>query len=138
MIRLPMRLNERLSRVPALHGLVLTTAANCAQIYDDHPTFFPEYTDHATRHVESVLMTADALISDTAYSVKSGVTPVELLSPQDAAALAVSVFLHDIGMHLTFDGFMTLVEKRSKDCRENSELFFTSRCDIQDIGRVER
>jgi hypothetical protein len=62
MIQVPWRLNECLSRVLELEGLVMSTAANCCQIYEDRPTFFPEYTDLSVRHVESVLRTADARI----------------------------------------------------------------------------
>jgi molecular chaperone HtpG len=41
-------------------------------------------------------------------------TARDLLTPVDAAALAVSVALHDFGMHLTPDGFETLISDNSR------------------------
>jgi len=62
--------------------------------------FFQGYTDHSPRHINDVLKTAASLISDKSRS---------LLSPEDIAVLCISILLHDCGMHLTHDGFRTLV-----------------------------
>ncbi|MCK0122293.1 ATP-binding protein [Loktanella sp. F6476L] len=62
--------------------------------------FFPEYTDHDITHFEAVLETAIDLA--TAKSI-------ELMSDVDFGVLTVSVMLHDLGMHLTKDGFRTLI-----------------------------
>jgi molecular chaperone HtpG len=67
--------------------------------------FFPEYTDHGIHHFELVLQTSFDLCTNKAR---------DLLTPADAAALTVSVALHDFGMHLTRDGFETLISKDSR------------------------
>lgn len=67
--------------------------------------FFPEYTDHSIRHIELTLQTAFDLTTKAAR---------ELMTPVDAAALIVAVGLHDVGMFLTRDGFLSLIAKNSQ------------------------
>ena len=67
--------------------------------------FFPDYTDHGPEHVEGVLTTSQALISESAYPH---------ITAADSACLALSVLLHDVAMHLSEDGFVQLV------CREET------------------
>jgi molecular chaperone HtpG len=62
--------------------------------------FFPGFTDHSPRHINDVLATASSLISDKAR---------EILSSADACIVALSILLHDCGMHLTQDGFRSLI-----------------------------
>ncbi|WP_198172819.1 ATP-binding protein [Bradyrhizobium sp. AT1] len=62
--------------------------------------FFPEYTDHGITHLELVLQTALDLATEEAQA---------LLTTSDAAVLAVAVGLHDFGMHLTREGFESLI-----------------------------
>ena len=62
--------------------------------------FFPEYTDHSDKHVEEVLVTADAIITDAAH---------ERLKPRDAGILVLAILLHDLGMHISEDGFASLI-----------------------------
>ena len=109
MIRIPPRLRQLMCRVPALEGLVLVTAAKCANFCETRPTFFPEYTDHSADHIEAVLRSADALISDTAYCTDPSSAKPEVMTPKDSVVLSLAIWLHDVGMHLTFDGFITLV-----------------------------
>lgn len=63
--------------------------------------FFPEYTDHGPVHISSVLNSVDQLLSNESRP---------LLNSADAGALTISVLLHDIGMHMTEDGFRRLVK----------------------------
>ena len=62
--------------------------------------FFPEYTDHGKRHIELTLQTAIDLAT---HEAKKHITQ------QDAAVLVAAVGLHDFGMHLTRDGFESLI-----------------------------
>ena len=62
--------------------------------------FFPEYTDHGITHLDAILRNVDTLISEKAKS---------RISPADVALLIISTFLHDAAMHLTEDGFISLV-----------------------------
>jgi len=61
--------------------------------------FFPEWTDHGVAHIQDVLTTATALISDEAWLE---------FTPADAAALIIAVICHDIAMYLSEDGFVEL------------------------------
>jgi molecular chaperone HtpG len=65
---------------------------------------FPEYTDHSVAHVEDVMSTAVDLATPKAR---------RLFSVKDAATLVLAVCLHDAAMHLTEDGFFSLVRKGS-------------------------
>lgn len=62
--------------------------------------FFPEYTKHDLEHIEDVLNTARDLIHSEAE---------DLITPGDSAVLVFSCLLHDSAMHLTEDGFISLI-----------------------------
>ena len=63
--------------------------------------FFTEYTDHSLKHVEAVLRTADKLIRDKCRGI---------ISAGDVATLVLAALLHDCAMHLSEDGFATLIK----------------------------
>ncbi|UDQ76386.1 ATP-binding protein [Pectobacterium brasiliense] len=63
-------------------------------------TFFPDYTDHGINHLNEVLSSAASLISDESW---------DLLSAHDAAAICISTLLHDCAMHISEDGFYSLI-----------------------------
>lgn len=101
MIVIPVRLEELLQRERALHSYVEESVANFELLLKwSMLPFFPEFTDHGSQHLTDVLTTADALVSETAWA---------LLSPKDAACLILSTLLHDAGMHLSVDGFLSLI-----------------------------
>ncbi|PSW06168.1 HD domain-containing protein [Photobacterium lipolyticum] len=62
--------------------------------------FFPEYTDHGISHVQSVINTAESLITDQA---------LELITPEDVYVLTTSILLHDCAMHLSKDALWNLL-----------------------------
>lgn len=68
--------------------------------------FFPDYTDHGQKHIESVLRTCELLISDEAWSV---------FTREDAAVLILATLAHDLGMLITADGFQVLVDPLRND-----------------------
>jgi molecular chaperone HtpG len=82
-------------------GIGTALAAMDPIIRSSRLPFFPEYTDHGPQHNEEVLQAAVDLIHDDGRS---------LLTPQDAAILVLAVLLHDCGMHLTEDGFVSLIQ----------------------------
>lgn len=82
-----------------------TVAAVEAHLRSNSMVFFPEYTDHGLSHLELTLQTAiDLATTETR----------KLISAHDAAALVVAVCLHDFGMYLTRDGFLSLVAANSR------------------------
>ena len=80
-----------------LHGAIDSSK----HIISSNPEFFPEYTDHGPDHNAEVLDTALGILTEDA---------LEALSASDYAVLALSVLLHDCGMHLSADGFVSLID----------------------------
>lgn len=66
--------------------------------------FFPEYTDHSITHLEDVLQTSWNLATKESR---------DKLSDKDCAALIVGVCLHDFGMWITYEGFLSLIHENS-------------------------
>jgi hypothetical protein len=103
MIPIPERLALKLKTDRGLSGAVdlslneFSVWLGANQLY-----FFPEYTDHSERHIAEVIETASGLISsDAAFTAA------------DAGVLLIACLLHDCAMHLTKDGFRTLVRSGS-------------------------
>jgi len=101
-IRIPAKLERRLASAE-FRGPV-TTALHDFDIWvgSSRPYFFPEYTDHGPEHINGVLGTAEALCAPAAWRV---------FTPSDACALVLAVLLHDCAMHLTADGFVSLIRE---------------------------
>lgn len=101
MLEIPKRTKNLLETNPSYNSFVLSSITNIGDwLSDNKPVFFPEYTDHGLVHLNEVLLTADSIITDESWSQ---------LSSQDAAALIVSVLLHDCALHITEDGFYSLI-----------------------------
>lgn len=62
--------------------------------------FFPEYTDHGSEHIQSVLDTAESIINEQSFSI---------LTPEDIYVLISSILLHDSAMHLEKFGLWSLL-----------------------------
>ncbi|HYC91256.1 MAG TPA: ATP-binding protein [Thermoanaerobaculia bacterium] len=102
-IALPPRLAKKLEAHRALHGGVLSTLADFEiWLEDNKVVFFPEYTDHGPDHIRQVLESASSLIADRAWPQ---------CSAEDAAMLVLAILLHDSAMHLSEDGFVSLVTR---------------------------
>ncbi|MCA9773220.1 MAG: hypothetical protein KC466_12480, partial [Myxococcales bacterium] len=90
-----------MARNQGLAGGVLSTLSRFElRLYRNELRFFPEYTDHGSRHIETVLTTCSSIIRDDAF---------EHTTPEDVAALVLSVLLHDVAMHLRLEEFRVLV-----------------------------
>lgn len=100
-IVLPSQLNELLEQNDRLNGSIHSVLALVVPWFADNKlVFFPEYTDHGPKHISEVLSTAEALVSAHAWGI---------LSPEDVATLVLAIILHDSAMHLSEDGFITLI-----------------------------
>lgn len=106
-MKIPKRLNYLLERDQELDGAVKLSVSQFEPwIKHSNLPFFPEYTKHDIEHIESVLQTAEGLIRDGAW---------ESVTSADAAVLILAVLLHDCAMHISEDGFLSLLEpNRSK------------------------
>jgi hypothetical protein len=113
-VAIPRRLNDLLSSDSQFHGAVLLSLnAFAPWISDNKLPFFPEFTDHGPRHIEEVLATAVSIITDRAWDV---------MTAADAAALTLSVLLHDSAMHLTEDGFVWLIQQSEPGLSHHGDL----------------
>jgi len=98
---IPSRLKELLEKDPRLNGFVSLSIANLSPWVEDNKTvFFPEYTDHGLKHLQEVLLSADSIISDESWPN---------LTPEDSTGMITAVLLHDCAMHISEDGFYTLI-----------------------------
>src|SRR6266576_2009293 len=96
-IAIPHRIQAILDNRSDLSAAVKKTVSNFdSWISRSSLTFFPEYTDHGPQHITDVLASAENIMTEES---------LDILTPEDAGALVVSVLLHDCAMHLTNDGF---------------------------------
>ncbi|GAL75709.1 hypothetical protein JCM19275_1592 [Nonlabens ulvanivorans] len=101
-IIIPESLNSLLQKDQRLDGIVKKTLSDFGEILKENNLFFfEEYTDHGLEHIQNVLHGSSKLVSDD--------TLENILTSDDIAFYILSVILHDIGMHLTLDGFKILL-----------------------------
>jgi molecular chaperone HtpG len=80
--------------------------------------FFPDYTGHGALHLASLLGIADKLIADQAR---------DLFTAEDAAVLIFSTILHDLALHLSEAGFMSLLRSEARWAGSWSEFLAEAR-----------
>jgi molecular chaperone HtpG len=104
-MQIPKLLSERINADYQVASIVNGAIARFAPwVANSQIPFFPEYTDHSLTHVEDVLRTSIELATADA---------LDRISNKDAATLVLAVCLHDCAMHLTEDGFFSLVRPDS-------------------------
>lgn len=108
-------MKERLEQDSGINSFTLTSVNNLKPWLDANTTvFFPEYTDHSFIHLNEVLATAESIITDESW---------DTITPEDVSAMIVSVLLHDCAMHITEDGFYSLITDTYPSI--NSQYFST-------------
>lgn len=101
-LNIPKRMKDRLEQDSSINSFTLTSVNNLKPWLDANTTvFFPEYTDHSFVHLNEVLATAESIITDESWSA---------ITPEDVSAMIISVLLHDCAMHITEDGFYSLIK----------------------------
>lgn len=105
MVQIPKEFSENLSKNSLCEVAVKQTIEKVLPILEDNKMeFFPEYTNHGERHISSVLSIAARIIEDKTYN---------LLESVDIEVLINSILLHDIGMHISYAGFLWLIQEDS-------------------------
>lgn len=117
-MKLPLTIQNALASDPSLMATVNAAIEACDPIISSRPEFFPEYTDHGPSHNTEVLDTALGILTDDALNA---------LSNADFAVLALAVLLHDCGMHLTGDAFVSLISQDNKNLTRLDEIHW---CDL--------
>src|SRR5258708_5464500 len=101
-IMVPERL-ESLMRGSKYDGIVLEGCRKYSELFSDPAIglyFFPEFTDHGPEHITNVLRSAESLVTEKSW---------KLIGGDDAAVLILAAIFHDSAMHLTADGFLSLL-----------------------------
>lgn len=100
-INIPNMMEKILKKDSSIHSFTLASVSNLKPWLDANTTvFFPEYTDHSFIHLNEVLATAESIITDESW---------DAITPEDVSAMIISVLLHDCAMHITEDGFYSLI-----------------------------
>lgn len=100
-ITLPEKFKSVIEKNQRLSGSIKILLSTFSQwLYENRLIFFPEYTDHGIAHVQSVLNTAENLITKEAF---------ELITPEDIYVLASSILLHDCAMYIDKAGMIELL-----------------------------
>ncbi|SEE13986.1 HD domain-containing protein [Pseudomonas kilonensis] len=103
-MQLPPRIENLIRQDHALNAAVLKALSIVEPwTLDNRTVFFHEYTDHSLKHLAEVLLTAEGLISDESWPH---------LTAEDGAVITLSVLLHDCALHISEDGFFSLIEGR--------------------------
>lgn len=106
-IVLPKKFDKIIKKDQNLEGIIKKTAADFAEILiENNLYFFEEYTDHGINHIESVLFGSDRLITDYTYKI---------LDSKNISFYILSVILHDIGMHVSYEGLKVLLDGEHDD-----------------------
>ncbi|HFK2921894.1 TPA: ATP-binding protein [Stenotrophomonas maltophilia] len=90
---------QREARVASPVNILVTQFS--AWLSDNKTPLFFEYTDHGIAHVVNVLRSVESLIPDEVWP---------LMTPDDGVAIISAVLLHDCAMHLSMDGFYSLLD----------------------------
>ncbi|HRF99821.1 MAG TPA: ATP-binding protein [Bacteroidia bacterium] len=105
---LPEQFENLLKKDQRLSGVVYSTLSDFGEILKENKLyFFEEYTEHGISHIQSVLRGSERLIKKE--------TIESIFQVQDVAYYILAVLLHDIGMHLNYDGFLSLLNGDNDD-----------------------
>lgn len=114
-MNLPDFFEEKLAESSRLRGAVYTCIAQFEPwLLDSKLPFFPDYTDHGIRHLESVIATAYSLISSRISRADRPRSPAECLWAGDVAVLILATLFHDLALHFSEASFFELIHGRTK------------------------
>lgn len=113
-VRFPQKLEDLLKDSP-LQSPIRALADQVGVILTDNKlTFFPDYTDHGTGHIQRVLESQVKLIPKEVLEQSTKNASPRLLCDKDAVVIIGATLLHDIAMHLRPTGFLELIAKDSR------------------------
>lgn len=114
-MNLPKYYSDVLEGNKLIKGSVYSTIEIFGEILNESKLyFFEEYTDHGIKHIESTLRsTLDLIPEDTLKN---------FMDCENIATLILSVVLHDLGMHQTYDTFTHMIKRTDIIFPELDEL----------------
>jgi Histidine kinase-, DNA gyrase B-, and HSP90-like ATPase len=102
LLHYPKFFQEKLGQAPKTRAELDSTIALIADVLQvSKLPFFPDYTDHGYEHLSKVIEIAAKLIPETAHAI---------CTPEDTAVLIFSILLHDLALHLSEAGFLSLLK----------------------------
>ncbi|WP_276167794.1 HD domain-containing protein [Zobellia alginiliquefaciens] len=111
-MNIPVSFKKIIEKNQRLNGIVNYTISQYDTILrENNLYFFEEYTDHGIKHIESVLTSTVNIVPKETQ---------ELFLQDDSSSVSIYVLatiLHDIGMHITPEGFYSLVSGEYDDLR---------------------
>ena len=111
-MQIPEQLKNIFQKNQRLSGIVNYTISQYDSILSENKLyFFEEYTDHGIKHIESVLNSTVKIIPEEV---------LKSLLIDDSTSISIyilSTILHDIGMHITPEGFYSLISGEYDDLR---------------------
>lgn len=113
-IKIPMKFHELINglsdEITSYVGSILSKITPLLE--RNNSPFFPDYTDHGSNHIQSVLRTCELIIADEAWTV---------FTREDAATLLIAALAHDLGMLIDIDGFRYLVDPQLRNNNGNGK-----------------
>ena len=107
LIKIPEKLREILSD-EQISLSILSLKKSCEKIMQGSGMrFFQGYTNHDFEHINEILKTYLELIPEGSFQER-------IFNEKDISLLIGATLLHDIGMHLEKDGFLELVDEKTK------------------------
>lgn len=104
-IEIPKRLEDKLDEDSDYSNIVKSIIRRFSpNIKENKLEFFPEYTDHGFLHINKTLDIANRLINKETF---------EKLTTFDIGVIILSIFVHDLGMHFTYESFIELISNKS-------------------------
>ncbi|ABG82602.1 ATP-binding protein [Clostridium perfringens] len=105
-IKIPKRFEQKLEKDPDYNSIVNEIIRRFSPIIKENKLeFFPEYTDHGFLHINKTLEIANRIIPSKTF---------DKLNTLDISMIILSIFLHDLGMHITYEFFIELIRGESK------------------------
>ena len=101
-ISLPKKFENKLKRNESFyHEVGILLSSYSIILEENEHKFFPGYTDHGIKHIDSVLADAERLIPSSIF---------QKLTPEEIGVFAIAVALHDIGMQASPDLFGNMLK----------------------------
>lgn len=111
-MNIPPPFKDIIEKNQKLNGIVNYTLSQYDTILrENNLYFFEEYTDHGIKHIESVLNSTISIIPNETLDnfLKNDSTSISVYT--------LATILHDIGMHITPEGFYSLISGGFDDLR---------------------
>ena len=106
LIDIPPYYEEKLKLDSDLHNAILGLIGKTQdKLLQERPYFFPDYTFHGVKHVNTILSLSEKLMTDNSK---------QQLSPTGIFLLISAIITHDIGMFIEFDEFNELICGKAK------------------------